>query len=210
MYILMFGDSITEGLWDSKGGWADRLKSYINKNEIENGFKDYHEAYNLGIDGNTTSQILERFDGETKARLWPDSEYVFIIAAGINDTLHRGYEDFESTPEQYAHGLHQLVQKAKQYSGKIIFVDITPVDEALTNPVASSSTGKCYTNDRIDLFNDTLRCFCQEQSLACVEVSKAFKAERHHSLLSADGLHPNDAGHELIYNLVKPNLEEWL
>lgn len=206
----MFGDSITEGLWDSKGGWADRLKTHIHKNELESSFKNYHEAYNLGIDGNTTKQILERFDSETKARQWPDSEYGFIIATGMNDTLHRKEKDFESSPERYSNELTELFSKAKQYSDKILFVDITPVNEALTNPVASSSTGKCYTNSRISQFNDTLQRFCEEKFIACIKVSEAFNSRDRNTLLSADGLHPNDAGHEIMYELILPKLEEWL
>ena len=29
MIIFIFGDSKTEGLWDSKGGWADRTKCQL-------------------------------------------------------------------------------------------------------------------------------------------------------------------------------------
>lgn len=209
MITFIFGDSITEGLWDSKGGWADRLKAYVQAEEIKSGVKNYHEVYNLGVDGNTTKQIIERFEAETKARLWPDEEYVFIFATGTNDTLHRNNEEFESTPERYETELQQLTELAKEYSSKIIFVDLLPVNESLTNPIKSSSTGKCYTNDRISQFNKVLHGFCDKKSLSCIKVSEEYLRQDYKTLL-VDGIHPNDKGHELTFDLVVKRVRELL
>jgi lysophospholipase L1-like esterase len=208
MITFIFGDSITEGLWDSKGGWADRIKAYVQAEEVKSGIKNYNEVYNLGVDGNTTKQLLERFEVETKARLWPDEEYAFIFAIGTNDTLHRNNAEFESTPERYENELNQLTTLAQKYSSKIIFVDLLPVDESLTNPIKSSSTGKCYTNERISLFNQTLYNFCEGHSLLCIKINETF--EQDYKNLLTDGIHPNDEGHELIANTIKPNLKELL
>ena len=201
MIIFIFGDSITEGLWDSKGGWADRVKAFIQNEEIKSGIKNYHEVYNLGVDGNTTQQIIERFEAETKVRLFPDAEYAFIFATGTNDTLHRNNQEFESTPERYKSELHQLIELAKKYSSKVMFVDLLPVDENLTNPIQSSSSGKCYTNERIDTFNKTLYDICGSESLPCIKASEKYLKQDFKALL-ADGIHPNEQGHELIFNLV--------
>jgi lysophospholipase L1-like esterase len=209
MITFIFGDSITEGLWDSRGGWADRIKAYVQGQELKSGFKNYHQAYNLGIDGNTTDDILERFEGETRARLWPDESYAFIFATGINDTMHRGKQDFASTPEQYHDQLAKITELAKRLTQKVAFVDLTPVDEALSNPIKSSATGKCYTNERIQQFNRVLHELCQQQGVTLIEINKLFAAQDYKPML-ADGLHPNDAGHELIYTKVLPVVQSWL
>ena len=207
MITFIFGDSITEGLWDSKGGWADHVKAFVQSEEVASGIKNYHEVYNLGIDGNTTKQVIERFTAETTARLWPNEETAFIFAIGTNDTLHRNNQDFQSTPKQYKAELAQLTELAKKFSDRILFVDLLPVDEALTNPLPSSSSGKCYTNDRINLFNDILHAFCEAQSLPFIKVSELYQKHDYETLL-ADGLHPNDQGHEIIFDAVKPWVQE--
>ena len=89
MITYVFGDSIAFGLWDSKGGWVDRLKQFVNTHEMHNNLSSYNEIYNLGVDGNTTGQTIDRFEPEVKARLWEGEAYSFIFAIGINDTLHR-------------------------------------------------------------------------------------------------------------------------
>ena len=71
MILFIFGDSITQGYWDDKGGWADRVKASVLAKDIANGFSTYHGVHNLGIDGNTTRQVIDRFEHETQARLWP-------------------------------------------------------------------------------------------------------------------------------------------
>jgi len=34
MIVFIFGDSITQGLWDSEGGWADRIKAFVQNEEL--------------------------------------------------------------------------------------------------------------------------------------------------------------------------------
>jgi lysophospholipase L1-like esterase len=209
MITFIFGDSITEGLWDSKGGWADRIKQYIHTEEIKSNIKNYNEVYNLGVDGNFTSQVIERFENEVKARLWEGEENVFIFAIGINDTLHWNNKKFQSSPEKYSEELTALYNLANKYSSKVCFVDLAPVDEDRTNPFAGSSTGKCYTNERIDKFNEVLHSFCSDNNLTLIKINETFKQQDYNSLLM-DGLHPNDKGHKLIFENVLPVLAYFL
>ncbi|MCK9378783.1 MAG: SGNH/GDSL hydrolase family protein [Candidatus Moranbacteria bacterium] len=55
MNTCIFGDSIIEGYYDDeeKNGWVNRLKSIFSDDEI----------YNLGISGDSTENLLNRFDG---------------------------------------------------------------------------------------------------------------------------------------------------
>jgi lysophospholipase L1-like esterase len=209
MITLIFGDSITQGLWDEKGGWADRLKAYVQTEEVKNKIANYHEVINLGVDGNFTRQVLARFENETQARYFPEEKYIFIFAIGINDTLHRDNTDFESTPEKYKLELQELILKARKYSQNLIFLDLTPVNETQTNPLNQSSTGKCYTNERIDKFNGVLHETCTKNNCSCIEINKLFKQNGSKNLL-IDGLHPNTNGHELIFGAVLPELKKIL
>ncbi|MEA2003336.1 MAG: hypothetical protein U9O53_00050 [archaeon] len=71
-HILVFGDSIVWGAWDSEGGWVDRLKMKINRNAIKairkNPESDYNVIYNLGVAGINIKNVLSRIKSETKAR----------------------------------------------------------------------------------------------------------------------------------------------
>ncbi len=214
MIIFIYGDSITQGLWDSKGGWADRVKAAVQAYEVDNGIKDYNKVFSLGVDGNTAELILERFDNETKARLWDGEEYAFIFATGTNDSLHRKQHlskiEYETSEEEYRNSLNKLVARAKEYSDRnIFFIEIPPVDEGKTTPLESSSTGKCYDNDRITKFNIILHAVCRENHIPCIRIYDEFKAKGEEALL-IDGVHPNDDGHEFIYSKVMPKVRQLL
>ncbi|MCD6367797.1 MAG: hypothetical protein J7L45_01800 [Candidatus Aenigmarchaeota archaeon] len=74
--ILIFGDSIVFGKWDELGGWAHRLKMFLEKKHLEKFRRSeetvnntyFNRVYLLGIDGNKTSELLERFELETTYR----------------------------------------------------------------------------------------------------------------------------------------------
>ena len=83
--ILIFGDSITWGAWDEEGGWAQRFKKEIDKKAITANFTSYHSVYNLGISGDNTNDLLERFESETQRRLDEGEEAIILFAIGIND-----------------------------------------------------------------------------------------------------------------------------
>ena len=54
--LLFFGDSITAGAWDSRGGWANRLIGRTMAQTMDARFEPgsfYCMAYNLGVSGDT-------------------------------------------------------------------------------------------------------------------------------------------------------------
>ena len=123
--ICIWGASITEGFYDTKyGGWADRIKQYLK-------FKNGVSVYNLGISGNDTSMLLERFDTEAKARR-PDK---IIFALGNNDSSYLIQKKHNNTPiEIFSNNIEILIQKAKSITDDVIYIGLTPVDEKTTNP----------------------------------------------------------------------------
>ena len=78
MNILIFGDSIAWGAFDTQaGGWADRLKALT--------FQDYKDTdfYNMSINGDTTRGLLKRLELDIQSR----KSNMVIIALGTNDSL---------------------------------------------------------------------------------------------------------------------------
>ena len=210
MRILVFGDSITQGFWDLEyGGWVQRLRREYDSRAIKNLSGSWPAILNLGLDGNTTADVVKRMSGEIEVRRWRDDPFILIFAVGLNDTTFAG-EEVMATSEQYADELDVLISGARHFSDDILLVGLTPVDEELCNPWIHSSTGKSFTNERILEFEGTLRKVCIEQKITNIEIFEKFQEARQDQELLADGLHPNDLGHQLIADLVRPVLDKLL
>ncbi len=204
MRVLIFGDSITQGFWDLDGGWVARLRRTYDKQMIEGVNDDPPTLFNLGVSGDSSDDIVTRFDSEAKAR--KNSENLAIVfAVGVNDSRTKAGVEFSDT-KRYLDNLNQLWQSAKQFTDKLLFIGLTPCVESRTTPVSWGDTG--YTNDRIQAFDKTLKDFCEQNNLSFVEVFEPFQAKQQTTELLPDGLHPNEAGHQLIADIVGPKLEE--
>lgn len=205
MRVLIFGDSITQGFWDTEGGWVGRIRKHYDQQMIDNTDNDPPTIFNLGVSGNSSDDVLARFENETKARA--TEELAFVVAIGVNDARTKAGVNY-SDPNRYKQNLSEILRLAKQHSSKIMFVGLTPCVEERSNPVSWGDTG--YTNGRIKEFDDALRQFCEEEQLLFVEVFEPFaKAEAETELLP-DSLHPNDEGHQLVADLVLSKLQDLL
>ncbi len=210
MRILVFGDSITQGYWDAEaGGWVQRLRRHYDQQALQNLAGDYATVFNLGISGDTTAGLVKRMPYEIEARRYPDEEFVIVISIGMNDAVTRNGEAV-LTLEEYREGLEMLYGTASQYSERILFVGMNPVDDKLCNPWIYSTSGKSWSNQRILQLEGEMRKFCIEKNCPQVQVFETFQAENEKQSLLADGLHPNGYGHELIAGLVKPELDKVL
>lgn len=207
MRVLIFGDSIANGFYDSNGGWADRLRRYYLNQMVVDNNTDMPNVFNLGVSGDTTRNVLERFHDEVKARQWPDEDLLFVFAIGTNDTVYRDKE-VQSTPETFRDELTTLLEAATKFSGKILFVSLFPVIDELLQPFPWSSSGKCYSTERMKLFNTTLEKFCADNGLPIVDLWSAFEEKADLKNLFFDGIHPNDTGHKIIFESVKAKLED--
>lgn len=207
MRVLVFGDSITQGFIDADGGWVNRLRRQYDEVIVATGKQDQPTVFNLGISGDTTKNILDRIDNEIRARQWPGEELVIVVATGTNDTVYRG-DEHDSEPEAYADQLSKIFEVAKKYSTKIAFVSLFPVVDNLLQPFPWSSSGKCYSTERMKLFNDTLVSFCSDNSVPLFDLWSGFEQSEDLGSLFFDGIHPNGAGHSLIAESVKPKLQE--
>ena len=212
MRILFFGDSITQGFWDIKGGWAQRLINDYHSQHIGAMLHDPQlngiEAFNLGISGDTIESLLNRFDNETEVRRWRGDPLLVVIAVGINDAR---LQERRAVADVYdfQQGLEKLLTRARDLADGTLFVGLSAVDETQTDPWPYSSTGAQWSNNRINSFEDTVKQVALHADLPFVPIHDQFLAalESGQQLLS-DGLHPNEAGHQLIAELVKPALDE--
>ncbi len=211
--ILIFGDSIADGAYDEHGGWVDRLKQhFMEKNMQGNVLVDESNwVYNLGISGNTSRDLLERFDNESTARKADrnDKVAIFIIVIGTNDSRYNEPEGKqpEMSVEDYSKNVVQLIDKARKYSDKILLVNSLPVDESKTTPIYGQYV---YLNSRINEFNTALHNLAESEDVDLLDLNRAAKAHISWNDMLIDGLHPNPEGHIWIYKQIKPTIVEFL
>jgi lysophospholipase L1-like esterase len=205
MRILFFGDSVVDGRWDSQGGWVERLKREYNQLYLRT--KDYknncHQVINLGIGGDTSSKLLRRIKNESEARFSASWPFVFVIGIGANDSRFVNDLDTEEVPkEDFEKNLEKIIAVAKEYTNKILFVGLSTIAE---NQIQFKNL--YYQAQRIKEYDDIISKVAKKHGIIKVEVLKEFGSRNKSELLFDDKLHPNDAGHELIANTVKPQLE---
>ncbi len=207
--ILAFGDSITYGAWDEKGGWTARLREFIDK-ESSFGTKFYCEVYNLGVSGDTTDGLLKRFEAEAKARIGA-GKIILIFDIGSNDSawIHASKNNWVP-PERFRANLKKLVKLARKFSSYIVFLEPTPADQGKVDPIPWAPD-KSYRNELIMKFGEILKEVCDEEKVPFISQFESWSKD-YKKLLNGDGMHPNSKGHQKIFEAVKEFLEKekWL
>jgi lysophospholipase L1-like esterase len=207
---LVFGASVTQGFWDAKGGWVQRLWHHYLTQYLSDQQSRYVTIFNLGISGDSTRELLKRLENETIARKWPGEEFTFIISIGINDSFIRDKNNENMSLEEYRGNLENIIKIAKRYSKKVLLVGLQYCDEKLTDPTLWDSRIS-YRNDRIKKFDAQVHKTALEQGVSYLPIFEEFKSRHEQGEdLYTDGLHPNDAGHQLIFELVRPALDQLL
>ncbi len=198
MTILIFGDSITYGACDNEGGWVKRLRKFLDDKNLSD--ESDFSVYNLGINGDNTEALLKRFEQEIRIRFDSKEKTIFIFAIGINDSQFIPTKNSFRVPlENFKNNILFLISRVKQFSGKIIFVGLTPIKELKTTPIPWD-TDKFYKNEYIQKYDEIIKKVCEENDLLFIEVFDQLKGNEN---LSEDGLHPNSEGHRKIFEIVK-------
>jgi lysophospholipase L1-like esterase len=202
MRVLVFGASSAQGYWDSQGGWADRLKHYYDGLQMQDLSVDVPKIMNLGISGDTAQGVLNRIESEAQSRQ-NQKGLAIMIQVGSNNAAERNGQ-LRSTLEGYQDDLEMIITKARVFTDKIMVIGFPAVDEAKTNPVPWADLS--YKNANIAKFENAASESAAKMRAPFVPVFKKFRP----GMNAHDGLHPNDDGHQLIFELVRPALDELL
>lgn len=206
--MFVFGDSIVQGFYDPHGGWVQHLQNVLHTVSLgnllnKNAGEDY-EVFNLGVSGDTAAGVTKRLASEIVARrLYPvDGKDIVVLAVGINDAVlrnNRAAIDVYVFQQEY----EKAVEQAKRLDARVVCLGLTAVDEKQTDPWFGSSSGKQWKNNRINLFEDTIKQSSERLDVEFVGLHDDFLQRLHHGdELLADGLHPNHAGHQFIYSRI--------
>lgn len=191
--ICIFGDSIVWGAHDPEnGGWVNLLRNYCERQDIS--------VYNCGISGDNTDDLLKRFKSEAGARK-PD---VVVFAIGINDSQYTGErENTRVSKDSFGANLEALIEQAKKFTDRILFVGLTPVEENKVMPISWSDENKNYDNININSFNSLIKKTAEKFNISFLDIVSLLVAEE-----LEDGLHPNSNGHKKMFERVRDFLLE--
>lgn len=189
-FICIFGDSTAWGAWDmEKGGWVNRLWFHVGKRGTD---EDYIEIYNCSVSGGTTDTILERFESEAEIR----GATTLIFQTGGNDASYQATPgNFVVPIERFKKNIEEIIKRAKKITSSIVFTDLKNCDESKTTPVPWIDI--YYKNENLKKYSKIMEEVCHEQNVLFLDVPDLADNE------FEDGLHPNAAGHERIFEVVK-------
>lgn len=206
--MTFFGDSIVYGSWDSEGGWVQRLRKRADAWNLKARPAQFARVFNLGIGGNTSDQLVYRFEAEFSARLRKEYETICVFAVGINDaSIVLPSERHRVEPEDFQRHVRTLIERTRFYTSKIAFVGLTPVDEVKTNPRLSSPEEAVRMVD-IFFYNRLLQQITAEEGVLYIDVLQDWMAELGDKGWSQDGLHPNAEGHAWMAERIYAGLHQ--
>ncbi|MCF0137173.1 MAG: hypothetical protein HUJ66_02285 [Oscillospiraceae bacterium] len=148
------------------------------------------EVVNLGVNGETTAEILRRFDNEALSER-PDA--VFLMA-GTNDFVFR-----TDNAEAAAELCRRMRLTAQEKGLRFVHVSPPPIDAELANDAWLGTGIAVYRMAQEDLgeFSELLRLDAEQSGCGFVDCFHGYAAYDRY----ADGLHPTAEGQRLIARL---------
>lgn len=172
MKIVCLGDSITYGFpFGPQVSWVSMLQQALGV-----------EVINQGINGNTTTDMLRRFE-RSVLKYYPTH---LIIMGGINDVICA--ESFD----RISWNLREMIEKAQEAGIEVILGLPTAVDEP-------------YWEKLIVRIRQWMQEYAREHDLKVINFAAAFYDENGNlksELLLADGGHPDINGYQAMFEQI--------
>lgn len=197
--ILCFGDSITLGANDSEGlGWPGRLARSLN----EGGHTI--AVYNLGVNGDTSSDIAVRWQAEALAR-GRNQNGLLLFAFGFNDASKQDQGNFQVDLKSSLETARKLISDAKLFSD-VLWIGPTPLDESV-NPLQTDYASWETSNADIARYDAAYAGLAQEIEIDYLSMfSECLHSPRYQAaLIAGDKVHPGNDG----YTFIAERITDW-
>lgn len=176
---------------------------------------------NAGVPGNTTEHARQRLEADVLAKR-PD---LVIVQFGINDSAMDVWKTppvthTRVTKEAYRRNLEYFVAEIRRRGGQVMFM--TPNPKQWSEAMRARYGKPPYRVEDPDGFNVNLRPFAQEMRQVAEEMKVPlldvmaayddFQRANPGETLLGDGIHPNQAGQQMVTDLLVAFLRErtWL
>lgn len=184
MVLGVWGDSIAFGSCDQEAlGWVGRLRKSLP-------IDDDHLLYNFSVCGDTSGDLLKRFETEARA-IEPDK---IIFAIGINDSKIPFASEGNLVPiDDFRKHIQKLLTQARHYSNEITLIGLTKVDDGWRLVL-----GERFLNEEIEKYDTAIKELAVKNGYAYIPVFDTL-----HPLTDlADGLHPNAVGYQKMFEVI--------
>jgi acyl-CoA thioesterase I len=190
VHVLFFGDSHTVGVGDPSGlGWVGRIVAATHAAGTP------LVAYNLGVRGETSKDVLRRWGNEANVRS-SDLDTRVVFAIGANDTTE---EDgvLRVEPGDSVEILATLLRQSDAAGLPALVVGPAPV-------------GDDQQMDRIAELSDRFAGLCEQMGAPFVNVAAPLRASERwrNEIAASDEAHPAAAGYEELARIVLDG--DWL
>lgn len=195
--ILCFGDSVTYGEGIKNGGWVELLRrEALNLSSR----KKKTSIYNLGVQSENSDGLARRFEAELIARTFKKESKLILLSYGLNDVII--HKNKNRVPKEFfVKNLGHCINIALNNNCLVNLLSISPIAPEYDGKV--NLDGHIRLQKDIDEYNDLIRDLTQEFNLGLIDIAKTYANKPSVSAyLCDDGLHPNDAGHEIILQTV--------
>lgn len=189
--ICFLGDSFVNGTGDETTlGWAGRLCAAANASGTPITY------YNLGIRGNTSRDILHRWERESALRLPESCDGRLVISCGVNDTAI-ALGQVRVSPEESCANLQAILRSAKQ-KYRVLIVGPPPVEEG-------------DRNTRIEAISAAYAREAESQGIPYIELyshlvtDEAYRRE----VAANDGSHPRSQGYQTMARIIGTSQSWW-
>ncbi len=204
--VVAIGDSITQAdtHWTVnrhrntiQGGWVTRLVNLLQKN-----FPGEYEVINKGINGDTAQGVLRRLDRDV-ILLQPD---IVIVAIGTNDIFDRLSADPNSTPDTYQATIAKIFNKLQlKLPDTLVFTMgmTTSLRKYAQIRFGNFLPQQDVVQSVFDDYNYILRGLTRNHKFFYVDLPSHWPGDVEESWkFCADGIHPNNAGYDLMTEIL--------
>lgn len=231
LHIVAIGDSLTEGVGDAtnNGGYVPMVADLLAETDA---YKEVTTS-NYGKSGDRSDQILKRFYEDKSIQEDIESADIVVLTVGGNDIIQTFKQNFLTTakesfilPEEaYKENLKTLLSAFKELNPNIqiyvfgiynpyyvYFPEITEMQEIMnkwnetTQEVVNETTDATFLSIA-DLFNPSLKQE-EKQDLLIDEENPNETEVKHPYLYEEDLFHPNEAGYELMSEVLFQAIRE--
>jgi len=209
--IVMFGDSTTA----ERQGAVEQVYA-LRVQEALKAAGTPLSVCNAGVRGNTTKNALARLAKDVLAH----KPRVVVIQFGINAAAMDVWKTPPATTPrvplaEYEENLRSIIATLRQQKVKPILMTTNPtrwtpkLRELYGKPPYRPEEADGFDSPVLAQYNEAVRRLSKELAGPLVEVHEAF-VRRNPDKLLLDGMHPNDAGHQLVAELLVPVIREQL
>ncbi|WP_280397667.1 GDSL-type esterase/lipase family protein [Nocardia carnea] len=191
--ICFVGDSFVAGVGDPQAlGWTGRLTAHAHA------AGRVPTAYNLGIRGQTSTEIAARWRAECEPRLPRGVQGRVVFSFGVNDSMQAA-DRTRVDAETSVANLSAVLTGARVLEWPVLVVGPPPVDDAAHN-------------HRIAALDERFGKVCAEHDVRYVSSCHRLAADPTWmaQVRAGDGAHPGAAGYAAFADLVLPTWRDWL